>query len=139
MPSGEPAKLRKYGSDMDWLCRCRVSRTFLNDPIDHEGAVWLVPRWLPTEDDGYAMPERLIRLDQFAHQTLGKPGDPADFAINVPIPKALFDGPISPELKAQWLAELETMRQRIMGNRVALASALRTKLDSSRFDFLTKH
>jgi aspartate/tyrosine/aromatic aminotransferase len=45
----------------------------------------------------------------------------------------------TPELKAQWLSELETMRQRIMGNRVALAGALRTKLDSSRFDFLTKH
>jgi hypothetical protein len=70
--------------------------------IEHEGAVWLVPRWLPMPDEGYAMPERLIRLDQFAHQKLGQPGDPADFAINVPIPKVLFEGPISQQLKAQF-------------------------------------
>ena len=71
--------------------------------IEHEGAVWLVPRWLPTRDDGYAMPERLIRLDQFAHQTLGKPGDPADYAINIPVSNALFEGPVSRELKAQFV------------------------------------
>ena len=44
----------------------------------------------------------------------------------------------TPALKADWLAELETMRQRITGNRVALANALRTKLGSSQFDFLTR-
>ncbi len=71
--------------------------------IEHEGVVWVVPHWLPTQDDGYAMPERLIRLDQFAHQTLGKPGDPADYAINVPVPRALFEGPISPELKGKFV------------------------------------
>jgi hypothetical protein len=71
--------------------------------IEHEGAVWLVPRWLPMPEDGYAMPERLIRLDQFAHQRLGGPGDPADYAINIPIPAALFEGPISPELRAQFV------------------------------------
>jgi hypothetical protein len=71
--------------------------------IEHEGAVWLVPRWLPMPEDGYAMPERLIRLDQFAHQKLGEPGDPADYSINLPIPNALFEGPISPELRAQFV------------------------------------
>ena len=49
------------------------------------------------------MPERLIRLDQFAHQKLGEPGAPADYAINIPVPNALFEGPISPELKAQFV------------------------------------
>jgi hypothetical protein len=71
--------------------------------IEYEGAVWLVPRWLPMPEDGYAMPERLIRLDQFAHQKLGAPGDPADYAINIPVPNALFEGPISRELKAQFV------------------------------------
>jgi hypothetical protein len=84
--------------------------------IEHEGAVWLVPRWLPTQDDGYAMPERLIRLDQFAHQTLGKPGDPADYAINVPIPRTLFEGPISPKLEAQFVVlDRPDIRLRIGG------------------------
>jgi hypothetical protein len=71
--------------------------------IEYEGAVWLVPRWLRMPDDGYAMPERLIRLDQFAHQKLGELGDPADYAINIPIPNALFEGPISRELKEQFV------------------------------------
>lgn len=68
--------------------------------IEHEGAVWLVPRWLPVPDEGYAMPERLIRLDQFAHQKLDQPGDPADFALNVPLPRALFEGPITEQIKS---------------------------------------
>ena len=71
--------------------------------IEYEGAVWLVPRWLPVSEEGYVMPERLIRLDQFAYQELRQPGDPADFAINLPVPKVLFEGPISHELKAQFV------------------------------------
>jgi hypothetical protein len=79
-------------------------RIFECPAIEYEGAVWLVPRWLPTTPaDGYAMPERLVRLDQFAHQKLGAPGDPADYAINIPVPNALFEGPISLELKAQFI------------------------------------
>jgi aromatic-amino-acid transaminase len=41
-----------------------------------------------------------------------------------------------PELKAEWTEELEQMRQRLFGNRVALAGALRAKTHSGRFDFL---
>ena len=70
--------------------------------IEYDGVVCLVPRWLPMPD-GYAMPERLIRLDQFAHQKLGEPGDPADYAINIPVPNALFEGPVSRELKTQFV------------------------------------
>jgi len=40
------------------------------------------------------------------------------------------------ELKAEWIEELEQMRQRLFGNRVALAGALRAKTHSGRFDFL---
>ena len=84
--------------------------------IESEGVLWLVPRWLPTQDDGYAMPERLIRLDQFAHQKLGKPSDPADFAINAPIPKALFEGPLSPDLKSQYVVfDRPNIRLRVGG------------------------
>ena len=78
-------------------------RIFECPAIDYDGAVWLVPRWLPTSEEGYLMPERLIQLDQFAHQKLGQTGDPADFAINFPVPKALFAGPISHELLAQFV------------------------------------
>jgi hypothetical protein len=91
-------------------------RIFECPAIEHEGAVWLVPRWLPTQGDGYAMPERLIRLDQFAHQVLRQPGDPADYAINVPISKVLFEGPISLKLKAQFIVlDRPDIRLRIGG------------------------
>lgn len=78
-------------------------RIFECPAIEYDGAVWLVPRWLPMSEEGYVMPERLIRLDQFAHQKLGQPEDPADYAINVPVSKALFEGSISPELMAQFV------------------------------------
>ena len=42
-------------------------------------------------------------------------------------------------LRADWLAELDTMRARIGANRVALAGALRQQTQSARFDFLTAH
>jgi len=45
----------------------------------------------------------------------------------------------TPELKAKWAEELEQMRQRILANRVALASALRARMDSARFDFIATH
>jgi hypothetical protein len=86
------------------------------DAIEHEGAVWLVPRWLPTQDDGYTMPERLIRLDQFAHQRLAQPSDPADYAVNAPIPKVLFEGPISVKLQEHFaVLDRPDIRLRIGG------------------------
>lgn len=42
-------------------------------------------------------------------------------------------------LRADWLAELDTMRARIRTNRAALAAALRQQTQSDRFDFLTAH
>ncbi len=72
--------------------------------IEYEGKIWLVPRWIEAPDEGYTMPERIILLDQFAHQKLGQPGDPADFAVNAPIPKILFEGePIPRELKDRFI------------------------------------
>ncbi len=44
-----------------------------------------------------------------------------------------------PALRADWLAELDTMRTRIGANREALAAALRAETGATRFDFLTRH
>jgi len=44
-----------------------------------------------------------------------------------------------PGLRAEWEAELAEMRGRISANRAALARALRERLQSDRFDFLTRH
>lgn len=34
------------------------------DAIEHEGAVWLIPKWLICRAEGWRQPERLIRADQ---------------------------------------------------------------------------
>jgi hypothetical protein len=71
--------------------------------IEYQGAVWLVPKWLPMQSEGYTMPERIIRLDQFQHQRIELPSGDVDFAINVPVPRALFVGPIPQELKEKYV------------------------------------
>ena len=77
--------------------------------IKHQGAVWLVPKWLPHPEEGYAKPERMIRLDQFRHQIFDPPASGpgpltgADFAINEPLPRALFDGELTQQLKSRYV------------------------------------
>ncbi|WP_116653138.1 aromatic amino acid transaminase [Pelagibacterium sediminicola] len=43
------------------------------------------------------------------------------------------------ELRAEWQAELEAMRQRMVANRQALADAIRARSNSSDFDFVAEH
>jgi hypothetical protein len=71
--------------------------------IEWESRVWLVPRWIEMPSEGYGKPERLILMEQFQHQKIPD-GNPADFAVNVPIPRDLFDAdPIPPEAKARYV------------------------------------
>jgi aromatic-amino-acid transaminase len=44
-----------------------------------------------------------------------------------------------PELRADWQAELESMRQRMLDVRVKLAEALRARTNSGDFDFIAEH
>ena len=68
--------------------------------IEHEGEVWLVPNWIPSPAEGYAIPERMIPLRRFRHQMFENRS--GDLLINIPVPRAVIDGPLSPELKAQF-------------------------------------
>jgi aspartate aminotransferase/aromatic-amino-acid transaminase len=43
------------------------------------------------------------------------------------------------ELRAEWQAELEAMRNRMISNRQALADAIRSRSNSSDFDFVAEH
>ena len=76
--------------------------------IEHEGRVWLVPNWLPFQDEGYVKPERIIRLDQFQFQTFDPPATGpcpmagANFAVNDSLPKALFFGELSPQQRRRY-------------------------------------
>jgi aromatic-amino-acid transaminase len=44
-----------------------------------------------------------------------------------------------PELRADWMAEVESMRARMLEVRKALAEALRQRTNSDRFDFVARH
>jgi hypothetical protein len=68
------------------------------DTIEHEGKIWLVPKWLASPAEGVQRPERIVRIDLLPHQKLDrKPGGiPADYVLNVPIPRDVLDGPILP-------------------------------------------
>ena len=68
--------------------------------IEHEGEVWLVPNWIPLPSKGYTAPERMIPLRQFRHQLFENRY--GDLLLNIELPRALIDGPLSPELKAQF-------------------------------------
>ena len=77
--------------------------------VEHQGKVWIVPKWMPLPDEGYATPERMILLDQFRHERSDPPEDGpdlldgADFRLLDPIPRALFDGALSPALREQFV------------------------------------
>jgi hypothetical protein len=78
--------------------------------VEFQGAIWLVPKWLPFPNEGYAKPERMIRLDQFQYQKFDPPPPPgsslfagADFGINDQLPRALFAGELSSQLKEQYV------------------------------------
>jgi hypothetical protein len=76
--------------------------------IDFEGAIWLVPKWLPYPSEGYTKPERMIQLDQFRHQRFDPPATGpgpfagADFALSDPLPKLLFFGDLSQQLRDKY-------------------------------------
>ena len=75
--------------------------------FEYKGAIWFVPKWLSFPEEGYAQPERMIQVDQFRHQKRVR-FDPlattnADFRITDPIPKKLFDGEPSQQLKEQYV------------------------------------
>jgi hypothetical protein len=69
------------------------------EAIEHDGRVWLVPYWLESPTRAETKPSRIIPLDILQHQKLSA-GNPysADFILNDPMPRNLFDEKISPQL-----------------------------------------
>jgi hypothetical protein len=76
---------------------------------EYEGAIWLVPNWIPFPNEGYTKPERMIRLDQFRFQKHDPPVGGtgpfagADYSINDPLPKMLLTGELTPQLKSRYV------------------------------------
>jgi hypothetical protein len=66
--------------------------------IEHEGDFWLVPGWIESDVEEYIAPERMISLKGLSYQDLRKrPNRPADFVVQTPIPKSVFESHVSPE------------------------------------------
>jgi hypothetical protein len=70
------------------------------DGLEYEGRNWLVPLWLAPLGVEWQEPERIIPLDRFRHQKTDAAG--IDYTVNVPIPRAIWSGPTSPELLKQY-------------------------------------
>lgn len=69
------------------------------DVVEYDDTFWLVPRWIDAGE--YRTPERMLRLDQFAHQMFPPPSA-INIAVNEPVPHALYSGEITPALKEKY-------------------------------------
>jgi hypothetical protein len=63
------------------------------DAIEYQGKAWLVPEWIQQQGSEYAMPARIIQIDNLQHQRIPKDsGAPYQFSLSAPIPKAVCEG-----------------------------------------------
>jgi hypothetical protein len=76
---------------------------YMSDTVSHEGGLWLVPAWSDPQADGLIYPNRLIRIDRLRLQKLAAGNHyGADYVLNDPMPKWLFDHAIPPELEGRF-------------------------------------
>lgn len=64
------------------------------DTIEHEGALWLVPRWVEVIKPEGQEPARAIRLTGLEFEA--SPNPDADYFLKKPIPKAILHGTALP-------------------------------------------
>ena len=80
------------------------------ETIEHKGKLWLVPEWLEASNEGWRTPARIVLLDVLEYQRF-ETGEPADFVLNHPIPKTVFDGQVPEGSKDKYVVvELPGMR-----------------------------
>lgn len=60
------------------------------DGVEHDGKLWLVPRW-DQMSDGTIRPQRMIRFDDRKYQK-GGGATGHDYTLNRPIARAVLDG-----------------------------------------------
>ena len=74
----------------------------LVDTIEYEGKFWLVTEWIDSRSEGWSMPARIILLDVLPHKRVAS-GNPADYVVEYPIPKSVFDGQIPKQSKYKFV------------------------------------
>jgi len=82
------------------------------DTIEYKDMMWLVAIWNEIPEAGLTMPARIICLDVLPHQRI-ESGDPADFVVNAPLPKSVFDGEIPKQIEGLELVVIENPDIRI--------------------------
>ena len=60
------------------------------DTIEHDGKLWLVPKWIELPTEGHKTPARIICLDTLQYQKA--PPAYADFALTAPMPRVVLEG-----------------------------------------------
>jgi hypothetical protein len=67
---------------------------YLIDTIEHEGALWLVPKWTDTPYPQMRKPARMIRMGRESVQNLGVAPKTRQqlYKLNGQVPKAALDG-----------------------------------------------
>lgn len=74
---------------------------FLCDTIEYEGGLWLVPEWIDgIPSKGYSKPARII---QITYLPKSGPFGKADFLLQNPLPKGVFEGNVPSELKSVYV------------------------------------
>ncbi len=67
-----------------------------SDVVEHEGTLWLVPKWLPADCGSQVSPERMVLLSQFRWQRFDPPLSDGMFVAHISVddnlPRALIHG-----------------------------------------------
>src|SRR5260370_41892779 len=73
--------------------------TYLIDTIEHEGSLWLVPKWLPTPYPQMQKPARIIQMLKHKLQNLGVESQTHLhlYRLDGPVSKAALDGATAPQ------------------------------------------
>lgn len=79
------------------LVEMPAAATCFCSAVEYQGKMWLVPKWLPQSEEGYARPERMISLERIRYvlvdqKTIGLDLAGFDIVVGTPLPKALLDG-----------------------------------------------
>jgi len=70
---------------------------FLCDTIEYEDHLWLVPEWIDgTPSKGFSKPARII---QITYVPKSGPFGNADYLLENPLPKGVFEGHVPSKLK----------------------------------------
>jgi len=74
------------------------------DTIEYDNKLWLVPTWLDSQSQGFAMPERIIRLDSLRpHPQIV--GGKLSYLLQHSIPRRVLEGKCLPEDKLYEILE----------------------------------